>query len=195
MTTTTVILFQVAVVALFIWMIAKVYRLYRRQDLEAATGFSGSGSVNSLFRMSDGLGGSFGRATEQYTRADWMAQAQMLAGIQMLDAKRKGLPLKELLENGCRHLAGAYLCGAATGIVLGLEGERNDTADVAAFLLNHNLKMDSMDVQETLDNLTRGDDVLCAYRCGLEGAETWLERKYVPDDVSLYQAVTTSAFI
>lgn len=199
MTATTVVLFQIVVVALFIYLVSKVYRLYRNQEWETAPALNASAPTGSALRNTflgfNPFSGGQSNTLSDYTLADWMAQAQMLAGIQMLDARRKGLALKETQSEGCKALAAAYLCGAAAGIGCDNGADQNDLEDVVAFLLSHNLQMDVMDVNERMENLTRADDQLLAYRCGVEGSEAWLERKYVPDELSLYQAVTSNTFI
>ncbi|WP_097461440.1 hypothetical protein [Mangrovitalea sediminis] len=126
---------------------------------------------------------------------DWMSKAQIFAGIQLLDAKRKGLILADDNKPGCRQLAAMYMIGAAKGIILNMQGNDQDARDVAAFLMTHNLHFDRLDIEDALNAVTRDESTLNSYRCGLEGAETWLARRFVPDSISLYEAVSSNAFI
>ena len=135
------------------------------------------------------------QGAQEYSRVDWMSKAQIFAGIQLLDAKRKGLVLADDNKPGCRQLAAMYMIGAAKGIILNMQGNDRDARDVAAFLMTHNLHFDRLDIEEALNAVTRDESTLNSYRCGLEGAETWLARRFVPDSISLYEAVSSNAFI
>lgn len=132
---------------------------------------------------------------DDFGKVDWMSKAQIFTGIQLLDAKRRGLSLANTSSQGCVDIAAAYLIGAAQVITFQLDGDEQNALDVAAFLLTHNLHMDAMDIQDALQQAAYGDATMASFNKGKEAAAIWIVKKFVPDALSLYNTVSTAAFV
>ncbi|MDX5299902.1 MAG: hypothetical protein LPK85_13260, partial [Gammaproteobacteria bacterium] len=85
--------------------------------------------------------------------------------------------------------------GAARGISHALHADERCAQDVSAFLITHNLGSVGRHTEQLLRQLGRDESMLIGYRCGLEAAESWMARKYVPDALSLYALMSEEAFV
>jgi len=192
-----IMMVQGALVGLAGFLVFRVYTLYRQRAMP----LEGQGEQNPPARPLAALkpAGATRMAMSQegnpYQRADWMAQAQIFAGIQMLDSKRKGLQLPNRERETIQVIAGAYLAGAADAITASQGGGDPDADDLAAFLLSHNLQMDSYDVQDIQARVLKEEVCIQTFQEGREAAGVWLEKKFVPDELSLFEAVSGYAFL
>ena len=185
-----------ALIVLVIFLAWRILQLYRHQPLRGPSLVTPGGWSRGPDRgRTQALQSVAPKDLATYERVDWISKAQIFAGIQMLDAKRKGLPLVQEQNEECRLLAAIYLIGAAKSITLDMGGTEVNAKDVAAFLIVHNLHMDRLDIEHAQLSVTRDETTLAAFRCGLEGGSNWLKRHFVPDEVSLFEAVTSSAFV
>lgn len=187
---------DLALIVLVVFLAWRILQLYRSQPLRGPSLVPSGGW--SRAPDSDGaqpLKAVAPTEVAAYERVDWISKAQIFAGIQMLDAKRKGLALVQEHNEECRLLGAIYLIGAAKSITLDMGGSEANAKDVAAFLIVHNLHMDRLDIEHAQLSVTRDETTLAAFRCGLEGGSNWLKHHFVPDEVSLFEAVTSSAFV
>lgn len=181
-----------ALVGFLIWRVVQLYR----HPTEEPPVLAHAGLTQPAEQVDGAITNSpAAREVHTYERVDWLSKAQIFAGIQMLDAKRKGLQLMHEHGDDCRLIAAIYFIGAARSITLDMSGSEKDSRDVAAFLITHNLHMDRLDIEHAQQSVTRDELTLMAYRCGLEGGSDWLKRHFVPDELSLFDAITNSAFV
>ena len=211
------LLSELALASLVILLLVRVLRLYRRQLSRSGLGM-GSMAIAGLpqGQLVDEQEPAARPAAPQtmaqqarpqtpvevavapspsYNRVDWLAKAQIFAGIQFLDAKRKGLLFTQEQSQDCRMLAAIYMVGAAKEVVFKMSGNESDARDVAAFLITHNLHFDTLDIEDAFERVAQDETTLNSYRRGIEAASAWLQRHFVPDDLSLYEAVSSNAFV
>ncbi len=189
------LLVDLALIGLVIFLAWRVAQLYRQQSGTHPAMAQGAWERHPDPQHPDLSQRASAGQQVSFERVDWISKAQIFAGIQMLDAKRKGLHIVQQQNEECRLLAGIYLIGAAKSITLDMGGTDANARDVAAFLVTHKLHMDRLDIEHTQLSVTRDELTLASYRCGLEGGSNWLKHHFVPDELSLFEAVTANALV
>ena len=67
--------------------------------------------------------------------------------------------------------------------------------DLVAQIAGRKMPLRQSEAVQTLASLTGDNTLLACFRHGLQGAEYWSEHRYVPARDSLYDAITSNAFI
>lgn len=142
---------------------------------------------------------AFHRVTSEQSQpvvssSDLTAQLHIFASIQLLDVRRRELELNTA-SPALKALAAAYLYGAACALAP-FGGDAREKAYITAVkVARRSLHINDLETQQILSTLTQSSSALYCFRNGLEGAEFWGERRYVPDQHSLYAALTANALI
>ncbi|MBR9871987.1 MAG: hypothetical protein GYB26_12700 [Gammaproteobacteria bacterium] len=127
-------------------------------------------------------------------RAELSSKLHILAGLQERDCQLKGLNLTEAPQ-AVRTYATAWLYGASCSLCPKVVRHSDGLAGMVAGIASRKTGMRQSEAIQTISTLTSSSILLACYRAGLEGAEFWEENHHVPEPSSLYEAVTSNAFI
>lgn len=125
---------------------------------------------------------------------DRLTQARIFASVQLTDTRRRGVDLPEAARP-LKQLAAAYFYGATYALACGKAEDHEKVLAEAIKIIEHALDMGEISVSQSLATLTENSSALFCYRLGLEGAEHWQTHRFVPDNQSLYTALTANALI
>lgn len=130
----------------------------------------------------------------QLRQAELITQLHIVAGLQERDCRERGLHLPEAAEP-VRRYAAAWLYGAANALCE--PGERHSEAlkQLVVQIAQRKAGASERGALAAIHSLTEDVVHLACYRCGLEGAEHWGRHHFVPTPSSLFDAVTSNAFI
>lgn len=131
-------------------------------------------------------------------KVESIASCQIFTGIQLFELKRQGIdpqsPRQEWIDSGISY----YLLGAASVITSHFGCNSSDKDDVMRYLLTKNLGYNLALTEEHISNLYHTDDQAVeksAFNTGTEAANTWLDKKYIPEDLSLYNNLNNLGFV
>lgn len=127
-------------------------------------------------------------------RTELFTQLHILAGLQDRDCRVNGLILSESQES-VRTYATAWLYGASCALSPKPVRHSDTLASMVANIVSRKTGIQQTQALQTISTLTHSSVLLACYRAGLEGAEFWQANHYVPSRSSLYNAVTSNAFI
>lgn len=127
-------------------------------------------------------------------RTELITQLHILAGLQERDCRVKGLALASAPE-AVRAYATAWLYGAACALC-GRDARHSERlAATVAQIISRKTGIRQTEALQAIATLTSSAVLLACYRSGLEGAEFWRYNHFVPPTSSLYEAITSNAFI
>lgn len=118
----------------------------------------------------------------------------ILAALQERDCRVKGLTLTEAPEV-VRGYTAAWLYGAACALSPRASRHNETLAGIVARIVHRKTGIRQAAAVQAICTLTSSSELLACYRAGLEGAEFWSEHQFVPSAFSLYEVVTSNAFI
>ncbi|WP_323750959.1 hypothetical protein [Marinobacter sp.] len=127
-------------------------------------------------------------------RAELSSKLHILVGLQERDCRAKGLLLPEA-PNAVRTYATVWLYGASCALCPSVVRHSEPLASIVAGIASRKSGIRQSEAIQAIATLTSSDILLACYRAGLDGAEFWEEKHYVPPTSSLYEAVTSNAFI
>lgn len=127
-------------------------------------------------------------------RAELSSKLHILAGLQDRDCQLKGLNLTEAPQ-AVRTYATAWLYGAGCSLCPKVVRHSEGLAGIVAGIASRKIGIRQSEAIQTISTLTSSNILLACYRAGLEGAEFWEDNHHVPAASSLYDAVTSNAFI
>ena len=127
-------------------------------------------------------------------RTELFSQLHILAGLQERDCRVKGLVLAEAPE-AVRTYAAAWLYGASCALSNKPVRHSEALAGMVAGIVSRKTGIRQSEALQAISTLTSSGVLLACYRAGLEGAEFWQVNHYVPASYSLYEVVTSNAFI
>lgn len=127
-------------------------------------------------------------------RAQLITQLVILAGLQERDCREKALDLATAPES-VRGYAVAWLYGAGCALSEKSDRHSDPLAGLVAQIASRKTGIRQPQALQTISTLTRSTVLLACFRAGMEGAEFWQERHFVPAASSLYEAITANAFI
>ena len=141
--------------------------------------------------------------SHSYSRAESITSAQIFAGLQLLEVKRKGINLNSTNEDWLNNGISFYLLGAASAITEHFDCRGSEKDDVMKFLLTKNLKQSDAKAEQYISELyqlneqsineERTED--SAFDAGISAAKTWLKNKFIPEEYSLLSNLHTWGFI
>ncbi|WP_336366507.1 hypothetical protein [Marinobacter sp. C2H3] len=123
-----------------------------------------------------------------------VTQLHILAGLQDRDCREQALPLAQS-PGQVRVYAGIWLYGAANALCERSARHSPQLAALAAQIAGRKWEAPHTDLLWAIRNLTSDSVYLTCFRAGLEGASHWQGHHFVPAPASVYQAVTSNAFI
>ena len=127
-------------------------------------------------------------------RTELITQLHILAGLQERDCRVRGLDLATAPE-AVRGYAAAWLYGAACALCDRQARHTDRLAATVAHIISRKTGNRQTEALQAIATLTSSTVLLACYRSGLEGAEFWRYSHYVPPTSSLYEAITSNAFI
>lgn len=126
--------------------------------------------------------------THRYT------QLHILAALQARDCRVTGLDLTTAPED-VRRYAVAWLFGAGCALSDRPTRHTDELSGVVAHIASLKIGVRQSDAIQTIATITSSSVMLACFRAGLEGAEFWQERHFVPSAHSVYGVITANAFI
>ncbi|MFV8572449.1 hypothetical protein ACNQ6O_14680 [Marinobacter sp. SBS5] len=185
---------QIGLLLLVCLLGARIYTL-TRTELAAPQGASASTGTGISLRSSQRTRAHENSANPlTLDRTELCSKLHILAGLQERDCQLKGLSLAES-PNAVRAFATAWLYGASCSLCPKAVRHSENLAGIVAGIASRKTGIRQSDAMQTIATLTSSNILLACYRAGLEGAEFWEENHYVPATSSLYDAVTSNAFI
>lgn len=127
-------------------------------------------------------------------RSELVTRLHILFSLQERDTRDQGLDLRGSRRE-VREYAIAWFYGAACALAAPRERHTEELVDTLASLMARKLDMTEMSALQAITTLTNCSTRLACFRSGLEGAESWLERRYVPPPHSLYTVITSNALV
>lgn len=118
----------------------------------------------------------------------------ILYSLQERDCREQGLDLSLAPANVRRYVL-AWLYGAACELVQPAVRHTPELKNVVAQLASRKLGLGGMAGEQALETLTDCSVMLACFRHGIEGAAHWSRCRYVPGANSVYNALTTNAFL
>ncbi len=127
-------------------------------------------------------------------RSELISQLHILASLQDRDCKQQGLDI-ESAHPGVKEYAVCWLYGAACA--LSRPGSRNSEvlAVIVSQFASRKVGIRQPDALSVISTLTRHTAFLACFRSGVEGAEFWETHHFIPREKSLFEAVTSNAFV
>lgn len=127
-------------------------------------------------------------------KSELISQLHILASLQDRDCKQQGLEI-ESAHPGVREYAVCWLYGAACA--LSLPGSRNSEvlAVIVSQFASRKVGIRQPEALAVISTLTRHSAFLSCFRSGIEGAEFWKIHHFVTMEKSLFEAVTSNAFV
>jgi hypothetical protein len=135
-----------------------------------------------------------GRHSASTDRTELFTQLHILAGLQERDCRVKGLDLATAPE-AVQGYATAWLYGAACALCQPAFRHTDALGGLVAHIASRKTGGRQPQALQAVGTLTHSTVLLACFRHGLEGAEFWQEHQHVPPRYSLYEAITTNAFI
>lgn len=127
-------------------------------------------------------------------RSELVSRLHILFSLQERDTREQGLDLKGAPQE-VRQYAIAWFYGAACALADPWQRHTEELMDTLASLMARKLDMTEMAALQAIMTLTSCSTRLACFRIGLDGAESWLDRRFVPRPHSLYTAITSHALI
>src|SRR5690554_353649 len=177
----------------------RMYTLARTEPLQRAVAVTAdaAGFHNGPVRSGAGIKRKEPRqnaVASRIDRTELFTQLHILAGLQDRDCRVKGLVLAEAPE-AVRTYAAAWLYGASCALSHKPVRHSEALAGMVAGIVSRKTGIRQPEALQAISTLTSSSVLLACYRAGLEGAEFWQVNHYVPASFSLYDAVTSNAFI
>jgi hypothetical protein len=135
-----------------------------------------------------------GRYSPSADRTELFTQLHILAGLQERDCRVNGLDLATAPE-AVQGYATVWLYGAACALCQPTHRHTDGLGGLVAHIASRKTGGRQPQALQAIGTLTGSPVLLACFRHGLEGAEFWREHQHVPPRYSLYEAITTNAFI
>lgn len=127
-------------------------------------------------------------------KASLVTQLHILFSLQERDCREHGLVLAEA-PTLVREYSAAWLYGAACALCDNATRHSNQAMAITAQLISRKTGLRQSEVVQALANLTRDNTLLVCFRNGIEGAEHWSEKQFVPAGNGLYGVITANTFL
>ena len=127
-------------------------------------------------------------------RQEIIANLHILASLQFRDSRMHGLEIATA-PLPVRSYTAAWFYGAACALLSGRGYSHDVIIELTSPILARTLGVSELAVSQNLHTLTQCSSKLGCFRLGVEGANTWSRKQYVPEGCSLYNAITTQTFV
>lgn len=135
-----------------------------------------------------------GSASSRLDKCGLITQLHILLSIQERDCREKGLEL-DSAPTAVKEYVTAWLYGAACALCDKPQRHSAALVTLVSQLASRKTGLRQPMAVQALSTLTGSATLLACFRFGVDGAEYWSEHRYVPRANSLYDAVTSNAFI
>lgn len=133
-------------------------------------------------------------AARDLDKCGLITQLHILLSIQERDCREKGLDLATA-PGAVKEYTLAWLYGAACALCQKSQRHSDALLGLVSQLASRKTGIRQPEAVQTLSTLTSSSTLLACFRHGVEGAEYWRDHRYVRRENSLYEAITTNAFI
>jgi len=195
-----VVITQIGLVILMALLGLRMFSLVRQESpFQGGAMGSGGGMASAPFTQSPALERPARPKPESPSavssdKTELFTKLHILASLQERDCRVKGLTLTEAPEV-VRGYAAAWLYGAACALSPRASRHNEAIAGIVARIVHRKTGIRQSAAVQAIATLTSSSELLACYRAGLEGAEFWSEHQFVPPAFSLYEVVTSNAFI
>jgi hypothetical protein len=169
-----VIITEIAICFLFVWLLYTLYQLtHQEMDMPQSI-------VEKEIPK------------RAYAKLDSLTGAQIFAAIQILEANRQGLALKETHHDWITQSTALYLMGAAETIADHFQCSCEDTHEIMQFLLTRNLNIIDSRAERFIQNFvyhTVSSDDMETSESGRKAALSWITNKFTPIENSLIETI------
>lgn len=195
-----IILFEIGLIALLLLLALRMLSLVRNDPFVPATlvpteedrEHSQASFVHPLQKRVAETPQSTGIASPD--KCGLITQLHILLSLQDRDCREQGLHL-ETSPHAVREYAVAWFYGAACTLCEKPQRHSDELLSLVSHLTSRKTGIRQSEAVQALSTLTGNSTLLACYRSGVSGAEHWLEHRYVPQEHSLYSAVTSNAFV
>lgn len=199
MTTSIVLLIEVALIALLLLLAVRMLTLLRDDPFvpTAPTVHPESASVAPALQPvgpPNREGAGHGLANHGPDKCGLITQLHILLSIQERDCREKGLEL-DTAPNAVKEYVTAWLYGAACALCDKSQRHSGALVNLVSQLASRKIGLRQPEAVQALSTLTGSATLLACFRYGVDGAEYWSERRYVLRDYSLYSAITSNVFV
>jgi hypothetical protein len=192
MTTGLIILLELGLFSLLLLLAFRVISLNRNEPLASAMP-----GESPIVRESEPWFNptASGQFTDTRTdKCELISQLHILAGLQVRDCRQQGLDL-ETAHSSVREYAVCWLYGAACQLSPPGSRHSDGVAGLVSQSASRKFGIRQSEAVATISTLTRQSAALACFRSGIEGAEFWKTRHFVPRENSLFEAVTSNTFV
>jgi hypothetical protein len=134
------------------------------------------------------------KTTNYPEKCELISQLHILASLQVRDCKQQGLDL-EKAHTAVREYSVCWLYGAACALSSPSRRNSEALAVLVSQFASRKIGIRQPDALSVISTLTRYSASLACFRGGIEGAEFWKHHHFVPREQSLFEAVTSNAFV
>ena len=127
-------------------------------------------------------------------KCELISQLHILTSLQMRDRKEQGLEI-ETAHLAVREYTVCWLYGAACALSSPNERDTDALSRIVSQFASRKAGIRQSEAVTVIATMTRHSAFLSCFRGGIEGAEFWKTHHFVPNDKSLFEAVTSNAFI
>lgn len=198
MTPSIVSLIEFALIALLLLLGFRMLTLVRNDPVIPATSaaYSELAPQVSPRKPVDPKGFGSGRsfANHGLDKCELITRLHILLSIQERDCREKGLEL-DTAPHAVKEYVAAWLYGAACSLCDKSQRHSGSLVGLVSQLISRKTGLRQPESVQALSTLTDSATLLACFRYGVEGAEYWSKHRHVPKPCSLYEAITSHAFI
>lgn len=198
MTTSIVLLIEVALIALLLLLAFRMLTLVRHDPFVPAAPtahpeFASPAPVRQPIGPNR-VGAGHSLASRGLDKCGLITQLHILLSIQERDCREKGLEL-DTAPDAVKEYVTAWLYGAACALCDKSQRHSGALVNLVSQLASRKIGLQQPEAVQALSTLTGSAALLACFRYGVDGAEYWSEHRYVLRDHSLYSAITSNAFV
>ncbi|HEY9119717.1 MAG TPA: hypothetical protein VIN33_08160 [Marinobacter sp.] len=198
MTTSIVLLIEFALIALLLLLAFRMLTLVRNDPFTPATSAAYSEPAAHAPPPQPvtprGFGSGRGSASQGLDKCELITRLHILLSIQERDCREKGLEL-DTAPHAVKEYVAAWLYGAACSLCDKSQRHSDSLVNLVSQLISRKIGLRQPEAVQALSTLTGSTTLLACFRYGVEGAEYWSEYRHVPKACSLFEAITSNAFI
>lgn len=198
MTTSIVLLIELGLIALLLLLAFRMLTLVRNDPFIPAT----STVYAELATQAPApqpvsprvVGSGRGSASHGVDKCELITRLHILLSIQERDCREQGLEL-DTAPHAVKEYVAAWLYGAACSLCDKSQRHSGSLVSLVSQFTSRKTGLRQPEAVQALSTLTGSATLLACFRYGVEGAEYWSEHRHVPKACSLYDAITSNAFI
>lgn len=203
MTNGLIILLELGLFSLLLLLAFRVISLNRNEPMTSSMPAQSEDSVGQIaeslsarpqkFQFTGVLSGQ-PQATHHTDKCELISRLHILASLQIRDSRQQGLDL-DTAHSSVREYTVCWLYGAACAFSRPGPQDSALVAAVVGEFASRKIGIRQSDAIARISTLTRCPASLACFRSGVEGAEFWQVHHFIPREKSLFEAVTSNAFV